>query len=42
MRRNGDPAIFTPMEIVAPPPTYDVALRDKQPPNYKVKVNAIN
>ncbi|KAL1759396.1 hypothetical protein FB107DRAFT_270968 [Schizophyllum commune] len=39
-RRNGDPAIFTPMEIVAPPPTYDAALRDKQPPNYKPSPSA--
>ncbi|KAL1718939.1 hypothetical protein EV715DRAFT_290841 [Schizophyllum commune] len=35
MRRDGDPTLFTPMEIVAPPPTYDAALRDKKPPNYK-------
>ncbi|KAL1696393.1 hypothetical protein GGG16DRAFT_99343 [Schizophyllum commune] len=40
-RRDGDPVLLVPMEIVAPPPTYDAALKDKQPPHYKVKVNAV-
>ncbi|KAI5889505.1 uncharacterized protein SCHCODRAFT_02634740 [Schizophyllum commune H4-8] len=35
LRRDGDPALFMAMEIVAPPPTYDAALRDKQPPYYQ-------